>query len=85
MKFKDSRTGSDRNEMFLEIIGPFRTRIENFENWEPTRDENNEPIFGLIGRQSLVAVLDFQIPSSRPETRSLVTNHEGPGRKLGRP
>ena len=38
----------------------------------------------------VLAVLDFQIPCFRPETpalyiRSLLTNLEGRGRKLGRP
>ena len=38
----------------------------------------------------VLAVLDFQIPFSRPETpgfypRCLLTKHEGRGHKLGRP
>ena len=78
--------------MFPEIIGPFRTRKN--EDCEPTRDENNKSIFGLIGRLSLDQASTGPcrpgFSSSRPKTpvlypRSLFTNHQGPGRKLGRP
>ena len=50
----------------------------------------NEAAVSLPQDVDVLAVLDFQIPCLRSEThafypRSLLTNHEGQGQKLGRP